>query len=103
MVVEGQSLVAQHMGTRYEVALTDIEKLTLLTEKPAISRIAGTGLDSVQKGTFGSGDWGTLTTCIDPRTGPWLVVETAEKDYLFGDSAAGRVEELYRQLASYGE
>lgn len=103
VVVEGQSLVAQHMGTRYEVALTDIEKLTLLTEKPAISRIAGTGLDSVQKGTFGSGDWGTITTCIDPRTGPWLVVETAEKDYLFGDSAAGRVEELYRQLASYGE
>lgn len=96
--VEGEHLIARHMGTRYEVALEDIETVTLLTQRPQIVKLVGTGMDSVEKGTFSSTQWGSLTTCMDPRTGPWLVVETGEGRYLFGDSRAGAAEELYRSL-----
>lgn len=103
VTVEGETLVARHMGTRYAVDLEDIETVTLVEERPRIVRIVGTGMDSVQKGSYSSEAWGPLTACLDPRTGPWLLVETGEKTYLLGDSQAGEAEEVYRQLEHYGE
>ena len=47
-------------------------------ELPEIRRVAGTGLPSAQTGTFRSEDWGTFTCCIDPRQGPWLLIETVD-------------------------
>ena len=103
VAVEGEALVARHMGTRYAVALEDIEAVTLVEERPRIARIVGTGMDSVQKGSYSSEAWGPLTACLDPRTGPWLLVETGEETYLFGATRAGEAEEAYRQLEGYGE
>ena len=33
---------------------------------------------SAQTGTFRSEDWGTFTCCVDPRQGPWLLIETVD-------------------------
>ena len=49
----------------------------------------GTGMDTVLKGRFTSQDWGSLELCLDPRTGPWLLVTTAEGErFLFGAPGA---------------
>lgn len=102
VAVEGETLVARHMGTCYAVDLEDIETVTLVEERPRIVRIVGTGMDSVQKGSYSSEQWGPLTACLDPRTGPWLLVETPEDTYLFGATRAGEAEEAYRLLEGYG-
>jgi len=52
----------------------------------------------VQKGRF-STPWGSASICVDPRTLPYIYLETDEgKRYLFGASDAAETEAVYRQL-----
>ena len=96
------ALVAAHSGTRYQIPLEDIEEAELLTELPAIRRVAGTAMDTVDKGRWRCDEYGTLTVCLDPRTGPWLLVKTEETTWLVGagDGTAGAVyTDLIARLA----
>lgn len=87
------ALVAAHASTRYEIPLADIRETVLLEELPDIRRVAGTAMDTVDKGRWRSDEYGTLTVCLDPRTGPWLLVRAGETTWLVGsgDGGAGQV------------
>ncbi|MBQ7859025.1 MAG: hypothetical protein IJ347_02670 [Faecalibacterium sp.] len=90
LTVTENALVAEHTKVEYEIPLEQIETVELLEELPAISRIWGTGMDSIQKGSYSS-PWGNIRVCIDPRGGPWLLVTTTGgAKYLIGsgESAA---------------
>lgn len=83
------ALTAEHSGTRYEIPLDEIRSVELLEELPAIQRMWGTGMDSVQKGSYGS-QWGALTVCLDPRTGPYLLIRMQNGTrYLVGSTDGG--------------
>lgn len=88
-------LVGSHYGGKWRVALEDIGSVEVLEERPPLQRVAGTGMDSALTGQFNADGWGRVTCCIDPRTGPWLLV-TAEDGtrYLFGASEEGAAAEI---------
>ena len=95
-------LVAAHSGTRYEIPLEGMDSVELLEELPPIRRVAGTAMETVDKGSWRSGEYGLLTVCLDPRTGPWLLVRAGETTWLVGsgDGSAGAVfEALTARLA----
>ena len=61
----------------------------------------GTAMDTVQKGQYTSAELGSLTLCLDPRTGPWLLVTTREGTvYLLGSSAPEAAEEIAASLGT---
>lgn len=93
------ALVSAHASTRYEIPLEEIRSAELLEELPDIRRVAGTAMETVDKGRWRCDAYGALTVCLDPRTGPWLLVETGEANYLLGtgDGSAG---EVYAALSS---
>ncbi len=85
LTLESAVLTAAHSGSEYVLALEELDTAQLLEEKPDIRRIAGTGLDTVQKGRYRSEEYGQLTVCLDPRTGPWLLLsDEGGRQYLFG-------------------
>ena len=94
------ALVASHGRSSYEIVLEDIAQVELLEETPeGLSRVAGTGMNSVQKGRYKSDEYPRLTACLDPRTGPWLLITMEDGTvYLVGDSQ-GDTEELYKALS----
>ena len=94
------ALVAAHAGTRYEIPLEEIQRAELLEELPAIRRVAGTAMDTVDKGRWRCDAYGSLTVCLDPRTGPWLLVETEETTWLVGagDGTSGETYTALRAL-----
>lgn len=99
LAVTEHSLVASHCGSEYSVELADIERAELLTELPSIRRVSGTALETVRTGSWKSDEWGRFTCCIDPRVGPWLLVETGDGVlYLFGSSDAGAAEAAFTGL-----
>ena len=88
--VTEDALTGSHYSGHWSVALEDIAEIELIEERPRLSRIAGTGLDNALTGKFSASGWGTITCCIDPRTGPWLKVTAVDGQiYLFGASEAG--------------
>ena len=93
-------LTGSHYGGHWSVALADIQSAELLEELPQLWRVSGTGMDSAMTGTYRSDEWGRFICCIDPRTGPWLLVAQIDGDiYLFGSSATGEVERILSELS----
>lgn len=91
-------LVASRFGKEYALALEDIADLQRLEELPAMHRVSGTGMENVRTGVWTCGDWGQVTCCIDPRTGPWLLVELADGGrYLLGSTEPAETEQVYGQ------
>lgn len=88
-----------HAGQTWRLNRADIQSAELLDELPPLSRVAGTGMDSALTGTFRSEPWGRFTCCIDPRTGPWLLVTARDGTiYLFGTSEPGGTEAVWAAL-----
>lgn len=92
-------IVGSHYGGHWRVALADVAEVRILEERPPLRRIAGTGMENALTGQFGADPWGRLTCCIDPRTGPWLLVKKTDGSlYLFGASDRGAVAEAAAKL-----
>lgn len=97
--VTGTEIIGSHYGGEWSVALEDIKEVRVLKERPPLRRVAGTGMESALTGQFNADGWGRVTVCIDPRTGPWLLVTTEDgKLFLFGASEEGAVEEIAAKL-----
>ena len=99
--VEQQMLEARHAGSRYEIPLADIQSAEVLEKLPDLSRKVGTGMPTVQKGRYSAEGYGEVTACLDPRTGPWiLVTEEDGTKYLLGDSSGdtSRVTAVFRAI-----
>ena len=99
LTLTGTALTATHSGTRYEIPLEQIREEELLEELPDIHRVAGTAMDTVDKGRWRCDEYGALPVCLDPRTGPWLLVTTVETTYLVG-AGDGGAREIYDGLTS---
>lgn len=96
--ISAEAVISTHTGVEYEVPLDSIAYVEYVAEKPKLKRSAGTGMESVQKGRYGT-PWGSASICVDPRTLPYIYLETDEgKRYLFGSSNAVETEAVYQQL-----
>ncbi|WP_297212071.1 DUF5808 domain-containing protein [uncultured Flavonifractor sp.] len=83
------ALVAAHASSRYQIPLTEIDAVELLEALPDIRRVAGTAMDTVDKGRWRCEEYGPLTVCLDPRTGPWLLIQAKDATYLVGSGDGG--------------
>ena len=93
-------LTGSHYGSRWSVALADIQSAELLDELPQLRRRSGTGMESAMTGAYYSDEWGRFTCCIDPRTGPWLLVTKKDGNIcLFGSSTPGETEKIILELS----
>lgn len=93
------TLEAKHGWDDYEIPLEDVARVELLQEEPAgLRRIAGTAMDTVLKGRYQSDEYDKLTVCMDPQSGPWLLITMEDGTvYLVGDGSAD-VGNIYDQL-----
>ena len=101
LIVTEEAVTASHYGSAFTVDREDIASLEVLEELPEIRRVAGTGLPSAQTGTFRSEDWGTFTCCVDPRQGPWLLIETVDgRLFLFNATDPAATETVLAEIGS---
>lgn len=102
LAVTETEITASHFGSTWTVHLADIASAELVEKLPRMTRVAGTGLENACTGQFSAEGWGRVTCCIDPRTGPWLLVEVRDGGrYLFNASdpaAAVRVADVLRDF-----
>lgn len=102
LALTDEALIASHGRDRYEIDLDDIAEAELLDAMPSgLIRVAGTAMDTVRKGQYAAAGYASLTLCLDPREGPWLLVTTTRGgSYLFG--APGVTEVIAQALAPAG-
>lgn len=99
LVLTDNVLTASHTYATYEIDLSEAESVELLNERPKMSKTNGAGMDSVLKGQFYAKGIGGVTTCLDPRTGPWILIVTEDgKRYLVGSSADGDAVKIWEDI-----
>lgn len=93
--LQGDTIVSQQAFTTYEIPLDQIENAKLLESMPSASRIAGTGMKNLLKGSFVVEGYGNASLCLDPNEPPFIFLETDERTYILGgDNTA----EIYRLI-----
>jgi len=99
LIITDTELIGSHYGSHWNVPLSDIQDAQLLTMLPQLRRVSGTGLDCALTGSYSSSEWGRFTCCIDPRSGPWILITMTDGSiYLFGASSEGESEKLFPML-----
>ncbi len=97
LAVEGETLVAQHLGTAYELPLADIEKITLIEELPPLKKLSGNGMENIYEGTFRN-EGERCEVFLNPQNGVFLQIETAEKTYYMSAAEDAATKEIYENV-----
>jgi len=99
LTISETELTASHFGKEYALKLEDIARTELVEQLPAMTRVGGTAMRSAYTGKWNAQEWGRFNCCVDPREGPWLLVETADGTrYLFGGGENGTAEQAVLAL-----
>ena len=99
LAVEGEALVAQHLGTAYELPLADIEKITLIEELPPLKKLSGNGMENIYEGTFRN-EGERCEVFLNPQNDIFLQIETAEETYYMSAAEDAATEEIYEAVRS---
>ena len=90
-----EQVIVRHVGTTYEVPLDEVVHAELLDTLPPSSRIWGTGMENLLKGSFSAEGYGAVTFCLDPQDPPFLVLHTEEEIFFFSGK---QTEDIYGQI-----
>ncbi|MDL2236110.1 hypothetical protein LJC07_08275 [Christensenellaceae bacterium OttesenSCG-928-L17] len=101
MEISGTELIALHTRARYRIPLDTIESVTVLSPIPSGARVAGTGMDTVQKGHFHFDGIGSANTCLDPRVNTALFVVAGGENYVLNSGSTADIQTVYAQLIAY--
>jgi hypothetical protein len=99
LVLTDTELVARHVGTRYVIALDNIDSIELLVEMPTVlSRVAGSSFDTLQKGRFLVSNHGTATLCIQINDPPFIMVISNGRTFFMNDANSSVTTGIYNQI-----
>ena len=98
LTITDTSIESRHTALAYSIPLYDVRSAELLEALPPAIRIAGTGMDKLLKGKFRVEGPGLCSLCLDPQTPPFILIQTAEKNYIFGTNDSEETRANYSML-----
>ena len=100
LAVQERILTASSGGTKYEIALDEVQSVALRKELPdKMVRVMGTGMEHLLTGKFKTDELGKVQLCLDPTCDPYILIETKEgARYLFGTRDPKQTEHIYQMI-----
>jgi len=98
--IENGNLCAEHIRTDYELPLDTIEEVEMVTELPRRSKINGTGMDNLEKGTFKIYEQGECQEFLNPQNKKFLHFSANGKQYYMSGVDDAQTEEIYKEILS---
>ncbi|MEG2094318.1 MAG: hypothetical protein RRY80_08410 [Lachnospiraceae bacterium] len=100
LTYEQNMIVASQWKEEYRVLESQIKSVTLLEKLPRMTKRAGTGMDTLKKGSFFSREQERgFKVCLNPQNAPYLMIETVGGTwYLLGDDEKDTTLEIYKEL-----
>lgn len=96
--IENQSLCAEHIRTDYEISLDALDDVEMLTELPNWSRVNGTGMETLEKGTFKISGEGECQVFLNPQNKKFLYFTANGKNYYMSGIDDTETEEIYQEI-----
>lgn len=97
--VRGENLISSHTSEKYRVPIDEISDLKLLTSKlPKMYRTNGTGLDTLRKGDFSVGKYGSCNVLLNPQNKKFIHFRYQNRWYFLSGSTDKETQKMYNQL-----
>lgn len=96
--IKGDYLIAEQLGVDYKIKIDEIENLTVLDELPKWSKVSGTGMDNLEKGTFYVYGTGRCQVFVNPENTTFFTFQYNGKTYYMGASEDSETQEIIMQL-----
>ena len=96
--IKGDYLVAEQLGVDYKIKIDEMENLTVLEELPKWSKISGTGMDNMEKGTFYVYGTGRCQVFLNPKNNDFFTFQYEGKTYYMGAENDSKTQEIITQL-----
>lgn len=96
--VSGNMLIAEHWKTDYELPLDSITNVTILEELPRTTKVNGTGMDNLQKGTFRTGADGRVQCFLNPQNDIFLRFTADDTIYYMSGYDDAETMEIYAEI-----
>lgn len=96
--VEGKLLVASQIRKEYTVPVTTIENVTLLEELPKLSKVSGTGMEELKKGTFRIAEAGRCQVFMNPTNHLFIRFEASGTTYYMSGYDDEETMAVYEEL-----
>ena len=96
--IENQSLCAEQIRTDYEISLDDLDDVEILTELPNWSRVNGTGMETLEKGTFKISGEGECQVFLNSQNKKFLYFTANGKNYYMSGIDDTETEEIYQEI-----
>lgn len=69
--------------TTYQIDRDQVTEIQVLDRLPQSSRVWGTGMDTLLKGSFSVAGYGMAELCLNPENPPFVVIKTEKTTYIF--------------------
>ena len=99
--IEQQALTAEHLRVEYEIPLSEISEAELTEDYPTWSKVAGTNMDHLLKGTFHVRNDRDYEVFLDPQNEVFLRIQTADEVYYMSASDDETTRGLYEEIRTY--
>lgn len=98
VTVEDQTIVAHHLKTDYEIPLSEITDVEILNELPNWTKVNGTGMDNLEKGTFEIYREGKCKVFLNPQNTMFLKITADDTVYYIGGYDDAETKEVYEEI-----
>lgn len=99
--VENNKLLAEHLKTEYQIPLENIGEISLMDEKPDWSKVKGTGMENLSKGTFYIRNEGKCEAFLNPQNAVFIKLEADGRTYYMSGSNDQETLEIYNIINGF--
>lgn len=99
LTITDDTLVAEHWKTDYKIPVNTIKDVTLLETLPRTSKVNGTGMDNLKKGTFRTAADGKVQCFLNPQNGVFLRFTSGDTIYYISGYDDAETMEIYELLS----
>lgn len=96
--VEKETIVCTHLSVEYEIPMENIEKYTVITELPEMTKVSGNGMNHVLSGTYEIYRQGMFETFLNPQNNLFIKIETEDEMYYISGVDDAETQKIIDEL-----
>ncbi len=100
LTVAEQTVEARHLKTDYEIPLSGITDVSVIEELPEWTKVNGTAMDGLEKGTFEIWHEGKCKVFLNPQNHLFLKLTTDDGVYYVGGYDDAETRQVYEALTA---
>ncbi len=101
LYAEKDVILAEHLGVDYEIPFSDIEEIEVVSDEPEWTKVSGSEMENLAKGTFDIYRQGKCEAFLNPQNNMFLKITTEDSVFYMGGYDDEETRLVYEEIINY--